>query len=79
MGWVLKVPKIILKLDLESIMSSLRMDFEKEGISITFDWDLKILNWNWFRKRRDLKISIFESYNLQVKKKNVFHLDWIDI
>ena len=32
------------KLDLESIMSSLRMDFEKEGISNGIDWDLKILN-----------------------------------
>ena len=32
------------KLDLESIMSSLRMDFEKEGISIGIDWDLEILN-----------------------------------
>ena len=32
------------ELDLESIMSSLRMDFEKEGISFGIDWDLKILN-----------------------------------
>ena len=36
--------KIRVKLDLESIMSSLRMDFEKEGISIGIDWDLEILN-----------------------------------
>ena len=35
---------IKVKLDLESIMSSLRMDFEKEGISNAIDWDLKILN-----------------------------------
>ena len=41
-------------------MSSLRMDFEKEGISIRIDWDWKILNKNGFRKRKDLKISIFE-------------------
>ena len=31
------------KLDLELIKSGLRMDFEKEGISIRIAWDLKIL------------------------------------
>ena len=41
--WLMKVEG---KLDLESIMSSLRMDLEKEWISIgmDLDWDLKILN-----------------------------------
>ena len=32
-----KFCKIMTKLDLESIMSSLRMDFEKEGISFRMD------------------------------------------
>ena len=31
-------------LDLESIMPSPRMDFEKEGILIRIEWDSKILN-----------------------------------
>ena len=33
-----------IKLDLESIMSSPRIDFEKEEISIRINWDFKILN-----------------------------------
>ena len=32
------------KLDFESIMSSPRLDFEKEWISIIMVWDFKILN-----------------------------------
>ena len=39
------------------------MDFEKEGISIRIDWDFKILKQKVFRKRMDLKTSIFELYN----------------
>ena len=38
------------QLDLELIMSSLRMDLEKEWISIGMDleWDLKILNFEFY-------------------------------
>ena len=37
------LPKVNYELDLESIMSSLRLDFEKEGISIRIDRDSWIL------------------------------------
>ena len=58
---------ISIKLDLESIMSSLRIDLEKEWISIgmDLDWDLKILNFEFydFKNFDSKRYSDFEYWN----------------
>ena len=59
--------KVEEKLDLELIMPSLSMDLEKEWISIgiDLDWDLKILNFDFydFKKCNSKRYSDFEYWN----------------
>ena len=57
-SWIWFYLIVFLELDLESIMSSLRMDLEKKWNFLQMDWDLKILIFEFYNSQEVLPLQL---------------------